>query len=105
MAFMKPYYTREPFHVGDTDAGERIAIPAEVYGTLDRFSEETGAVRDLETVTGSYWCRLSAPGYMDATEWDGPHASLTAAKREIESMYDVDPDTGENLYDNSDGAW
>ena len=40
---MKPAYTSEAFHVGDTAHGERVAIPADVYGTLDRFAADCDA--------------------------------------------------------------
>ena len=104
MAFMRPVYTNEPFHVGETKAGERVAVPADVYGTLERFTLECDIVRDAEIVAGAWWCRLSAPGYMDATEWDGPHASRAAARASIESMWEVDPDTGDDLDDDTDDA-
>ncbi len=99
---MKPYYTREAFHVGETRRGETVAIPADVYGTLEAFIRECAIVRNAETVTGAYWCRLSASGYMDRTDWSGPHASLRAAKANIKSTWDVDPDTGDDLTSEGD---
>ncbi len=103
MAFMKPHYTREAFHVGDNTHGERTAVPADVYGTLDRFAEECDLVRETcEIVEGKVWARLSAPGYMDCTEWDGPYRTLEEARRAIADMWDVDPDTGDDLDDDGD---
>ena len=95
MAFMVPSYTNEPFHVGDNMYGERIAIPVDVYGTIERFAEET-ATTDCETVTGKWWARLSAPGYMDATDYDGPHDTIEQARASISEMFDCDPDTGDD---------
>jgi len=95
---MIPSYTNEAFHVGDNRHGERIAIPADVHGTLRAFMDEHAiAPGDAETVEGKWWCRLSAPGYMDATDWDGPFDTVEAAREAIEATYDVDPDTGDDL--------
>jgi hypothetical protein len=88
MAFMVPVYTRADFHVGETRDGME-AIPASVYGALERFAEETGAT-ECETVSGKWWARLSAPGYMDATEWDGPHDTLEDARQSLSDTFDVD---------------
>jgi hypothetical protein len=57
---------------------------------------------ELERVSG-WFARLSAPGYMDCTEWSGPFESEQEAKEHIRDMYDVDPDTGEEL-DDTDAA-
>lgn len=97
MAFMRPVYTREDFHVGENKHGERIVAPADVYGTLQRFMDECDIAPDsAEVVSGKWWARLSAPGYMDATDWHGPFRSLPLAQRDIADTYDVDPDTGDD---------
>jgi hypothetical protein len=50
----------------------------------------------VERKRGIY-CRLSAPGYMDCTEWAGPFETIEEAQEHIRDMYDVDPETGEDL--------
>lgn len=97
MAFMRPYYTDEDFHTGNTRHGEYECAPASVWGTRERFASETGCKPPtVETVTGKWWGRLSASGYMDCTEWDGPHDTLDEAKESLMRTFDVDPETGED---------
>lgn len=107
MAFMQPQYTREAFHVADNRSREREACPANVYGTLDRFMDEIGTHdEDREdgcTIEGKWWCRLSAPGYMDCTDWDGPFDTEQAARNAIVEAFDVDPDTGADEFE--EGPW
>lgn len=104
MAFMKPQYTNEPFFTGETWHGETVVCPADVYGTRERFAEETEAMLStVERIEGSWWCRLSAPGYLDATDWSGPFDTRDAAEDEIERTYDVHAETGEELPDEDTG--
>lgn len=107
MAFMQPEYTCEPFHVADNRCREREACPASVYGTLDQFMDEIGT-RDADredgcTVEGKWWVRLQAPGYMDATEWSGPFDTEAQAREYVIEHYECDPDTGDDLNDDSEG--
>ena len=37
-----------------------------------------------------WYARLSAPGYMDCTDWDGPHLSAFRAIRAVCELFDVD---------------
>ena len=43
-----------------------------------------------EPAEAGWYSRLSAPGYMDCTEWDGPHANAFRALRSCCETYDVD---------------
>ena len=96
MAFMVPQYTREAFHRGENRHGETITMPADVYGSLARFMTECKIAHGTgELIEGKWWGRLSAPGYMDATEWSGPYDTRDDARDAIADMYDVDPDTGD----------
>ncbi len=91
MAFMQPDYQPGPF-VRVTDShGESYLIPA---GYED---PQPGDTVEIEGDADSVFCRLSAPGYMDCTGWDGPFASIEEARAYIRDLYDVDPDTGEDL--------
>lgn len=98
MAFMIPAYTNEPFWLVETNEGTE-AIPSSVVGpdgTLEPFLSGT-VEGEPELVEGSWWCRLSAPGYMDATDWSGPFESEAEARTHIEETYDVDSVTGDTL--------
>lgn len=99
---MRPQYTNEAFHAGEDKYGSTVLVPADVYGSIERFTAECGIVRDAETIARAWFARLSAPGYMDATEWAGPFASLKAAHAYIEQTYDVDPVTGDDDDDDDD---
>lgn len=90
MAFMQPQYTTEPFITYEDGAGESIAIPLEYFNSDD-------AHRNVERIDDKHWCRLSAPGYMDCTDWEGPFDSLEEAKEHITNTFMVDADTGAEL--------
>lgn len=94
MPFMIPHYSNEPFVIVTDAHGESNCFPlsATHHGYVEQCEDES-----IEHVTGKYWCRLSAPGYMDCTDWSGPFNTLEEAKAEIESMWDVDSESGEEL--------
>jgi hypothetical protein len=49
---------------------------------------------DFEVISG--WCgRLSAPGYMDRTEWDGPYETKKDAMEALSDAFDQDEDNEE----------
>jgi hypothetical protein len=105
MAFMEPEYTNEPFYVGETKYGDGVAYPCSAHGIAGSFAENTGALLDtVEVISGKWWCRLSASGYMDCTDWHGPFATADQARNEIEIFYEVDPDTGDELDEEPDDA-
>ena len=37
-----------------------------------------------------WYARLSAPGYLDATDWHGPYKTSDEALREVMEFYEVD---------------
>ena len=43
------------------------------------------------------WTRLSAPGYLDCTEWSGPFPNVFRAARWLAEFYQIHPRTGEEL--------
>lgn len=90
MAFMQPEYIREDFVTFEDKYGETHAIPDDCY-------EEGMAKGDIELIQGKMWARLSAPGYMDATDWMGPFDTIDQAMYAIKDTYDVDPWTGDDL--------
>lgn len=105
--FMTPEYARECMWVLDTNYGG-VVVPDEAVSTkrpvppkrdwMRVFGDyiEGDRILDVDKECG-WWARLSASGYMDATDWDGPYDTLEEAKEALERMHDVDPDTGEEL--------
>lgn len=94
MAFMEPDYTNEDFVIVTNAHGESYACPAGY--------EELQDGDTLERVSGKWWYRLSANGYMDCTDWDGPYDTEQEARDALSDAFDVDPDTGDDLDDDSD---
>ena len=105
MAFMEPEYEHathhNPWYSVETTHGTEL-VPGDLVGyrpTLADLAEYTeGEPRSFEPVTG-YFARLSAPGYLDTTDWSGPFATLEEAMADIRTTYDVDPETGDDLDD------
>lgn len=104
--FMLPEYTDALFIRADLSNGDEEFLHVDSFGPGDVSKElrKHYAGNDLEVVCiapieGKWWCRLSAPGYLDATDWSGPFDTLKEAKKEIEDNFEIDPDTGEDLYD------
>nr|HEX4314022.1 hypothetical protein [Kofleriaceae bacterium] len=98
---MVPEYMKAPFHQGLTKHGaETVSVPADVYGSIEKFAEECDLdLSSCELITGSWWARLSMPGYMDATEWSGPFESEDEARCDMSRAFDIDDATGEDLDD------
>jgi hypothetical protein len=96
---MVPYYTRKAFLTCEDERGEGQAMPADVM-SREAFAAECGIVADdVEVIEGKWWSRLSAPGYMDCTNWHGPFDTEQSAKDALAKWYDVDPETGEDIED------
>ena len=49
--------------------------------------EEAILADGLDYEEDSYYCRLSADGYMDCTEWSGPFDSLEECAEHLLAMY------------------
>lgn len=106
MAFMVPEVTFDTmYRIGNSDDGW---IPEDVFGmdylerVFDRMSRQgkrSDAVGsdtiELERGTG-WFARLSASGYLDCTDWEGPFDSESAALESLCDTYEVDSD-GEPL--------
>ena len=92
MSFMQPQAVRMScFHV-ETTSGTEIVPTDLVGGEADREALEMfleGEILDgfeVEHQEGFY-SRLSAPGYLDRTDWSGPHQTEAMALAELEEMY------------------
>ena len=86
--FMKNAVVYGTFYVGETTEGTVILHP-------DVLEIEKGHYKLLK---GEQWHkqpgwygRLSAPGYLDCTDWSGPYQSEEEAEEALNDMYDGDP--------------
>lgn len=70
--FMVPTVNNEPFIHYEWENEEHI-VPAEVEGTLPEDAQMLARYED------KWFARLSAPGYLDCTDWIGPYDSQEAA--------------------------
>ncbi len=93
MAFMRPVASYFAAYDVDTDSGSYI-VPVDVCGArcskkdLLRYTEGT-EVYSKKKVKG-WFARLSASGYMDATDWQGPYKTEKAALDAVKDHYEVD---------------
>lgn len=115
MAFMKPEY-REGLWLEVLEADGGITyVPADLFTripdeeALKPYVNGFSAVLDehdpttLYNVVRGVGGRLSAPGYMDATDWFVV-ASKEQARNYLSETYDVNPDTGETLSEETGDA-
>jgi hypothetical protein len=94
-AFMVPeYYHGDAFSVQD-EHGESQVFLADAFSLAD-VANLSPEWRSIEREHGWY-ARLTAPGYMDQTDWSGPYETEAEAREYIYETYDVDPDSGEDL--------
>jgi len=96
MPFMVPEYTEsiewwkiDTEHDGATYVPRKIFTRGELYGFFEVTDEDI-------SVAKGFGARLSAPGYLDCTEW-AVFDTLEEAREYIQEQYNVDPDTGEDL--------
>lgn len=91
MPHMIPHYSNAKFATFERNH-ETHVVPEDVLSVV----LEDGDT-NVEIIEGKWWARLSAPGYMDCTDWDGPHDTLDEAKEHLTNTFMVDADTGEDL--------
>jgi hypothetical protein len=88
MAFMLPYYEKTHYAIVANEHGETDTRPL----PLDDLAEGESIESEHQ---GIIW-RLSAPGYLDCTDWSSAE-SLDAAMLDCMETYDVCPYCGELL--------
>ena len=103
MAHMVPQYTDEAFWLVTDKNGESELHRKSDAGALP-VTEWRPNGCTVRTAGRGWYYRLSAPGYMDCTDWSGPYASLTEAKRQVLRDHDVHPDTGDELGEFDNGV-
>ena len=93
MAFMTPeYWFGKMYTCPDSEAGP---YPSD-YFTKEQVEDLDDCHGEVEEEIG-WWCRLSASGYSDATEWSGPYETEREAREAIMDMFEVHPDTGDEM--------
>lgn len=97
-AHMRPVVERLSAWIVETTHGTEI-VPTDLVGHAPNDAELApfcyGAIREVEGVVTGVFCRLSAPGYMDCTEWSGPFDTEVEARLYLADTYDIDPYSGE----------
>lgn len=102
MAFMKPF--AEFFTSGE----QTNELPAprmcngcgresRFYSMIAETNEQMLCTRCIPAEPG-WFSRLSAPGYMDSTGWQGPYETEEAALKAVMDQYEVD-ENGDDLTD------
>ncbi len=102
MSFMQPQIYRADYLKVNTSIGTEI-VPCDVIGrtmnvhidALLNYLEGTPDDPDeLYEVSTGYLARLSAPGYMDCTDWTA-HATADEAREYLREMYGDDDTEGD----------
>lgn len=92
MGFMQRQIELGDWYEVETDNGSEI-IPADLVGTNPRLEDFElyceGKPREFELKKNKYGARLSAPGYMDKTDWD-IFDTEDEAKKYLEETYPED---------------
>lgn len=92
-AFMVGETTEETMYVVE-DVG---AIPLSVFSLGDYLTADGDTVC-IEQAFG-WWSRLSAPGYMDCTDWQGPYKTERKALTDLAKTHDVCPECWQQCWE------
>jgi hypothetical protein len=65
------------------------AVPDDAFLLSDHLSKDGDAV-SIERASG-WWSRLSAPGYLDCTDWQGPYKTEDEALADLAETHDICP--------------
>lgn len=84
--FMTPKTSNDEF-IRYEVLDEEFLVPAEVENDLPAVAEV------LDRFIEKWFARMSADGYLDATEWFGPHETEDAALYDLYVMYGQDNET------------
>jgi len=89
MSFMEREVYHGSFRVYDTRSGGIVSVPLE--DADDSYYPADRLFNPPETVSG-WFGRLSAPGYMDCTDWSGPFDTEAEADAYLVDTYGDDDD-------------
>ena len=104
MAFMEPETTNVPFFSVENKYGETEYVPQDVFGTVEntarQYEVDESDVAAVDVGEGEGWfCRLQAPGYLDATEWTGPFDTEQEALDYLTEAYGDDEEESDDSED------
>lgn len=72
-------------------------VPLDVADiTRDALMKESKGFEVTEEIISGWFARYSAPGYLDCTDWDGPHETEDAAIESVKSLYGADDDAADS---------
>lgn len=103
MSFMQPQVYHDLYFEIETTIGTEI-VPADVIGRtcatdvsafLDYLEGEPNDEDELVEVKEGWLARMSAPGYLDCTDWSA-HETEEEARAYLEEMYGEDDEQGED---------
>lgn len=115
MAFMIPEYSADVFVIVEVDSHTETFIdmfPASQFFSCDAYNLSDRVILsyaklqysnfdeddyEIEIVRNKFFVRLSAPGYLDCTDWYGPFDSLEKSMEYLSVEFDIDPDSGDPL--------
>lgn len=92
MSFMRPELVSEDFVTFEDQHGDGHAVPEDVFGN-GMLAEEVlklfphANLATIELVRGKCWGRLTAPGYMDCTDWSGPFDDFASLAQHMADLY------------------
>jgi len=98
---MIPEYDHGVFWSVESEKGWSTLVPGHLVGSdpaLQDFTDYTECGEPLSFEKAEGWfARLSAPGYLDSTDWSGSFETEKEAREHVRDFYEVDDDTGECL--------
>jgi hypothetical protein len=94
MPFMIPVYVYDRFEIRHYDNDENETVPCDT--PRDRVSVA------IETTPCSWFARLSAPGYLDCTDWLGPFDTIEQSRAAIVEVFNVCPWCGARYEDDEE---
>lgn len=95
MAFMKPELWHGGMWICEDSHGESSNFPEDIF-SREEAAKHCGLLDPDDVLyEKGWWVRLSAPGYMDATDWSGPFKSKKLALEWFYNFYDVDAEGDE----------
>lgn len=98
MAFMKPEVYEGQYYEVSANHGETHIVPFDVVGNMNQYAALADYVEgeidnpdDNTELCRGWLCRLSAPGYLDCTEWSA-FETEQEARDYLADMYGDDED-------------
>lgn len=92
-AFMVGQAVKETMYIVE-DVGP---VPLNVF-SLNDFLHKNGCTVTIERASG-WWSRLSAPGYLDCTDWQGPYKTEREALDDLAKTHDVCPECWQQCWE------